>query len=121
MDYKPKFFSEHEFQRISCSMSDLDQNSLARLDYARKLAGIPFVITSAYRTPEHDKALGRSGKSAHTRGRAFDIACSDSRSRSLIVSSCIKAGFCRIGIAETFVHVDDDYHCLPSPRLWLYK
>lgn len=118
--YKPKFFSEYEFQKVHCRMDDIDPSSLERLDAARKLAGIPFVITSAYRSPEHELASGRSGNSAHTRGRAFDIACSTSRARALIVSAAIKVGFTRIGIDHSYIHLDDDVHCLPSPRIWLY-
>lgn len=118
--YNPKYFSEHEFQKVSCSIADIDPLSLERLDHARNIAGIPFIITSAYRSKEHEKAMGRSGNSAHTRGRAFDIRCVSDRDRALIVTAAIKVGFTRIGIAKTFVHLDDDYYCLPSPRIWLY-
>lgn len=120
MEYKPKHFSEHEFQKVSCSIADLDPSSLRRLDAARDVAGIPFIITSAYRSKEHELAQGRSGNSAHTRGRAFDIACSTDRERAIIVRAAVKVGFTRIGIAHSFIHLDDDVHCLPSPRLWLY-
>lgn len=118
--YKPKYFSEHEFQKVHCSIADIDPSSLERLDACRQLAGVPFIITSAYRSKEYDVAFGRSGNSAHTRGRAFDIACSDNRTRYLIVASAIRVGFTRIGIANSFIHLDDDVHCLPSPRIWLY-
>lgn len=118
--YNPKYFTENEFQKVHCSIADLDPESLACLDQARKIAGIPFVITSAYRSKEHELRKGRSGNSAHTRGRAFDIACSTDRNRAIIVAAALKAGFTRIGIAKTFIHVDNDYHVLPSPRIWLY-
>lgn len=119
-NYKPKFFTEMEFKRIGCSLSDIDVESLKRLEACRRLAQIPFILTSAYRTPEEDIAKGRSGNSAHTRGRAFDIRCTSDKDRHTIVSSAIKVGFTRIGISKTFVHLDDDVHCLPSPRIWLY-
>lgn len=118
--YNPRYFSRYEFQKVSCSIADIDPSSLRRLDAARDVAGIPFVITSAYRSKEHEIAKGRSGMSAHTRGRAFDIACDNDRDRATIVAAAIKVGFTRIGIAKTFIHLDDDVHCLPSPRLWLY-
>lgn len=119
-NYKPKFFTEDEFQKVHCSIADIDPDALACLDYARKIAGIPFVITSAYRSKEHELSKGRTGNSAHTRGRAFDIACTSDRDRALIVSAALKAGFTRIGIAKTFIHMDKDYDVLPSPRIWLY-
>lgn len=118
--YIPKHFTPSEFEKLGCSIDDIDPNSLRALDYARSHAGIPFILTSAYRSKESELAKGRTGNSAHTRGRAFDIACSSDRQRFLIIRSCIVAGFTRIGIAKTYVHVDNDYSCLPSPRVWLY-
>lgn len=117
--YNSKFFSDDEFSRVACSRSDINDDSLRRLDRAREIAGIPFVLTSAYRSPESERIKGRSGSGAHTLGRAFDIRCSDNRSRYLIVFGLLSAGFCRIGIADTFIHADDS-QTHPSPRIWLY-
>lgn len=78
-----------------------------RFDMARDIAGIPLVITSAYRSPKWDRARKRSGTGAHTLGRAIDIRCHTDRNRFLIVSALIRAGFTRIGIAKTFIHADD--------------
>lgn len=114
-----KYFTESEFNRVGCSMSDVRPESLLRLDRARDIAGIPFRLNSAYRSVSFEKSKGRSGKSAHTLGRAFDIACTDNESRYRIVYAAIAAGFCRIGIANTFIHLDDA-DVLPNPRIWLY-
>ena len=84
----------------------MNPNFIKMLDKARELAGIPFVITSAYRSSEWDRAKGRSGTGAHTLGVAIDIRCNTSRNRFLIVRSLMDVGFKRIGIADTFVHVD---------------
>lgn len=91
---------------------------MLRLDEARALAGIPFVLTSAYRTPFYDSKHGRSGKGYHTRGRAVDIKCIDGASRRIIVRSLLNCGFNGIGIADTFIHVDDRPFSLGS--VWLY-
>lgn len=115
---KYQFFEEGEFAKCvpSCSLSQMDSAFMIRLDTARCLAGIPFVLNSAYRSPEWDKSRGRSGKSFHCVGRAVDISCKDSVSRLQIVRALIKAGFIGIGIADTFIHVDDR----TFPNLWLY-
>lgn len=85
-----------------------DPMMVSMLDQARRMAGIPFVINSGIRTPERNAAVGGAPTSAHLTGHAVDIRCTDSRSRYLIVKSCMRAGFSRIGIASGFVHVDND-------------
>ena len=103
-----KYFKESEFQACSpaCSLQDMDQTLMNRLDRARELAGIPFVLTSAYRSTEWDRGKGRSGTGAHTIGVAVDIRCNTSRNRFLIVQALLHVGFRRIGIADNFIHVD---------------
>lgn len=117
--YKSKFFTDDEFQRVACSVTDINEDSLRRLDRAREIAGVPFVLTSAYRSPASEVAKGRSGNGAHTRGRAFDISCKDSSVRWCIVLGALSAGFHRIGIGKTFIHVDDDDSLTPCV-IWLY-
>lgn len=117
--YKPKYFTEDEFQKVSCCIADVNPCSLQRLDRAREISGIPYIINSAYRSPESEKQKGRSGTGAHTLGYAFDIRCLSSRERYLIVLGALSAGFTRIGIGETFVHMDD-CPSLPNPVIWLY-
>lgn len=114
------YFSEAEFAATGCSSKDCASESITRLDLARHLAGVPFHINSAYRSREHDLKRGRSGNSAHTRGRAFDIRCCNNENRYRIISAAIDAGFTRIGVYPTFVHMDDD-PSLPSPRIWYGK
>ena len=116
-----KYFKEVEFERCSppCSLQDMKQTTMSKLDTAREIAGIPLVLTSAYRSPEHDKSKGRSGTGAHTLGRAIDIRCNTSRNRFLVVNALLKAGIKRIGIAKNFVHADDsEVH--DQEVVWLY-
>ena len=116
-----KFFTDEEFERCSpsCKKEQCNADSLRRLDRAREVAGIPFVLSSAYRSREHEVSKGRSGTGAHTEGRAFDIRCSTSRDRWLIVHAAMVSGFTRIGIANTFVHLDDSPN-LTQSVIWLY-
>jgi zinc D-Ala-D-Ala carboxypeptidase len=99
----------------------MDDYFLQMLDDARHKAGVPFRITSGYRCIAHNRSISGSVKdSAHTKGLAADIACSDSRTRGYIIGALFEAGFNRIGIHEHFIHVDDD----PSKDadvVWLYK
>lgn len=92
---------------------------LVKLDNARTLAGIPFKINSGYRTEAHNKKVKGVDGSSHCLGFAADLHANDARSRLLIVSSLLKAGFNRIGIAETFIHVDND-PTKDKNCIWLY-
>lgn len=116
-----RYFNDLDFEKAvpSCKITDINPSSLKRLDNAREFAGIPFVVNSAYRSPEYEVSKGRSGKGAHTEGCAFDIRCTDSRSRWLVVFSALSVGFTRIGIGKTFVHLDDS-DCLTPNVIWLY-
>ena len=81
---------------------------LDRLDEARAMAGIPFVISSGYRCPAHNKAVGGVADSAHTRGYAADIRCTDSHTRFAVLRAVLDAGFRRVELAPTWIHVDCD-------------
>lgn len=116
-----KYFKPAEFNRCSpsCSIEDMDADFLALLDKVREDAGIPLVLTCAYRSKSYDKAKGRSGNSAHTKSCAVDIRCNASQTRMKIVQSALKNGITRIGIGKTFVHIDND-KSLPQGCMWDY-
>ena len=46
--------------------------------------------------------------SAHTRGYAVDIRCVDSHSRFVMLQALLEAGFRRVELAPTWIHVDND-------------
>lgn len=105
-----KYFREAEFQRLTpaCSLQDMKQETMDMLDKARAAAGVPFVLTCAYRSVAWDKSKGRDGKSAHTTGHALDIAATTSGQRLAIVRGLLAAGCRRIGIGKNFIHADND-------------
>ena len=95
-----KYFSEIE--------DNMCTDFLAKLDEARAYAGIPFIINSAYRSPTHPLSINNPS-SSHIKGLAVDISVKDSRQRFLVLDALLVVGFSRIGIADTFIHVDLDY------------
>ena len=98
---------------------NMNQEFLAKLDKAREYAGVPFRINSAFRTPEHNKEIGGVANSSHLKGLAVDIGVTDSRNRFIVLESLINIGFNRIGVAKSFIHVDDDKD--KSERVvWVY-
>ena len=92
------------FKEIEDNMS---KEFLFVLDEAREFAEIPFIINSAYRSPEHPLSI-KNPSSSHIKGLAVDIKATDSKTRFKIVKALIEVGFTRIGIADTFIHVDLD-------------
>ena len=94
-----KYFKEIE--------DNMNKEFLFVLDEAREFAGIPFIINSAYRSPDHPLSI-KNPTSSHIKGLAVDIRTTDSRTRYKVLNALIQVGFNRIGIADTFIHVDDD-------------
>ncbi len=92
---------------------------LDKLEQARIIANVPFRINSGYRTEAHNKAVGGVKGSSHTKGCAADISVRSDSDRFKIVDSLLRAGFNRIGIAKTFIHVDNDIE-KNSDRIWTY-
>ena len=105
-----KYFSLAEFNcpSLSDSGKNMDINFIYKLEHARELAGIPFRITSGYRTKERNQQVGGVSNSSHLIGVAADIAVGGGHDRYVILSALIKAGFRRIGVAKTFIHADTD-------------
>ena len=105
-----KYFKLEEFDSPDFKGSgiNMDGDFLTILDNARDIAQIPFKINSGYRTKERNELVKGKPNSSHLIGKAADISCEGSRERWIILNSLIKAGFNRIGIADTFIHVDSD-------------
>lgn len=92
---------------------------VSKLDQIRSTIGRPLVIASGYRTPEHNAEVGGVDSSAHTEGFAADIACRDSRLRFLILQTAIDLGISRIGLGDSFIHLDTDPN-KPQGVAWKY-
>lgn len=109
---KYKYFSPYEIVGLSPALVE-------KLDQARGFAGIPFVITSGYRTKAHNEKVGGVADSAHTKGLAVDLRVRTSSERYIMMEALKKAGFKRFGIGSTFIHVDID-STKPQNVMWTY-
>lgn len=96
---------------------NLDTELVAMLDMARHRAGVPFIITSGYRTSEHNFAVGGVDGSSHTKGLAVDLLCTSSNSLWKMLDGLYFVGFKRIGVyfvlngnapVPMHIHVDTD-------------
>ena len=116
-----KHFTRDEFLCPCCLTEDMEPAFLARLDDAREIAGVPFVITSGFRCRRHNAKVGGVEDSAHVWGVAADIAATSSGQRFQVLRGLLLAGFRRIGLSfdGQFVHADTDDD-KPQDVLWGY-
>jgi len=97
----------------------MDAWFIERLQLSRKIAGIPYNITSGWRCEHWNLMVDGLRGSSHLKGLAADISAVTSGQRYIILGALIHAGFKRIGIREDFIHVDAD----PAKEqgiIWLY-
>ena len=96
----------------------LQPELVEKLNGARHVAGVPFVITSGKRSPdENERAMGVES-SSHSTGLAVDLRVTDGAERFAIVKGLLAAGFVRIGAYDKHVHADLD-NTKPQSVLWV--
>lgn len=117
-----KYFSISEFDSPDAPGSgvNMHQELLELLDEMRAIYGKPIVITSGYRTPEHNAKVGGVDTSSHLKGLAVDIAIKNNTERYEIIRIAMLLGIKRIGTGSGFVHIDID-NSKPQNVNWLYK
>lgn len=85
------------------------------LDKMRDLANTPFIITSGLRTPAENAAVGGKPNSAHLKGLACDIACTDNLKRTLMIRGILNSGipvFLEDAVKHLHVDIDASIHTL---------
>ena len=106
-------FSRSEFACPHCGEVEIDPLLVATLQRIRDKAG-PVVVTSGYRCPVHNEAVGGVNNSQHIYGRAADIyvpgmsqAALLSLVREMVVNEEIYVGYAyAIKNSKRAVHVD---------------
>lgn len=98
-------FNEDEFKCPCCGGLVIDYPFLDRLEIARVISGIPYIISSGFRCPIRNKFVG-SGSQNHISGKAADILCLNSHDRIRIMVGLVQAGFRRIGVYQKHIHCD---------------
>ena len=105
------FFNMEEFS-CRCHYDDckesnqfMDERFLEILFKMRAQVDFPFLITSGFRCERHNKNVGGSKNSYHTKGLAADIACSNDYDRYELIEQAIAHGLTVI-VYRSFVHVD---------------
>ncbi len=114
------YFDETEYAcKCPCNVAYVEPRLLDVMDRARRIVGRPIIITSGFRCPEHNKAVGGKPESAHLTGEAWDILAETSRDRFRLLQAFFSLGVQRIGIGQAFLHIDVSLK-LPQQVIWLY-
>lgn len=110
-DGNKKLSANFKVREFACSDGSdpifVDSDLVNLLQKIRSHFGKPVTITSAYRTPGRNKAVGGKAYSQHLYGRAADIKVSGVAPKR--VGDYVDKLFpksCGIGIYNTFTHVD---------------
>ena len=114
-------FSRAEFA-CKCGQCDgadsIGPDFVRQLQIGRELSDCSYTITSGFRCSLHPETKKRS-TSSHPKGVAADIATPHSQRRYNVLKGLIGAGFTRLGIGKTFIHVDQDLS-KPPYLIWDY-
>jgi len=118
---KVRYFNYSEFDSpdVQGSGQMMDKTLLEMLDEVRDKFDKPIHITSGFRTPAHNEAVGGVETSSHLKGLAVDIACTNGTDRFDLLNCILDVGFSRVGIAKNFIHIDIDFEKAQGVT-WIY-
>ncbi len=103
---EPYFYRKELYSRDA--MREEMQYGFMRLLLVTRLeAQMPFIMTSGWRTPQRNEDIGGNWRSAHLTGWAGDVKAVFSWQKFTIINAALTAGFNRIGIGNTFIHLDN--------------
>ena len=107
-----------------CGEKGMNNGFMLILDEIRREVKQPLVINSGYRCSAENQRVSSTGEyGPHTTGRAVDFKCDNSHLRIKLIKAATKLQLTRIGIAKSFVHVDNlnaEDDNFPSNVAWLY-
>src|SRR5690625_2633713 len=102
-----KNFSPAEIACRGSGSLRIHEEALDKLQALRDRLGKPLIVRSAYRSPEHNRAVGGATRSKHMDGAAFDIAMAN-HDPVAFEAAAREVGFLGFGYfpRSGFIHVD---------------
>ncbi len=107
-------FSPREIACKGTGKLTIDTEAMDMLQRLRTNLGKPLILTSAYRSPEHNRKVGGAKASKHMEGVAFDVRM-DNHDPHTFEAAARAAGFSGFGYypKSGFMHIDT-----AEPRSW---
>jgi len=100
-----KNFSAAEMAcRCGCGTGQMSPLFMEKLQAVRTAVGFSLTVTSGFRCPTHNAAVGGKPKSRHLVGMAADLAVTGSRAW-LLVEAAMQQGL-SVGVNAAFIHLD---------------
>lgn len=102
-------FSRSEFQcKCGCKKFNITPALIKGLQELRDYLGMPIIVNSGTRCPEHNAAVGGTRNSYHVKGYAADIRVDGLTPKELArAAEQVKVfRYGGIGLYDTFIHVD---------------
>lgn len=100
-------FSPREMACKGTGRLMVNAEAMNKLQTLREAVGRPLLVTSAYRSPEHNAKVGGAKNSLHMEARAFDIRM-DNHDPAEFEAAAREAGFSGFGYypKQGFMHID---------------
>ena len=121
-----EYFTDEELTcKCGCGQMEMDDLFMTKVVAMRKALGFPFIVTSAYRCPEHNNKVSKTGLNGpHTTGRALDIAVRGEHALD-VISAIRTHNLTGLGVKQhgpdRFVHFDDLGPTASRPRPWVWS
>ena len=106
-DWRWPSFSPREIACKGTGELLVNDQALDKLQALRNALGKPLVLTSAYRSPAHNKRVGGAKNSRHMQGDAFDVRM-DNHDPYAFETAARNVGFSGFGFYQKsgFMHID---------------
>lgn len=111
-----RHFSRREMQCPATLKCDMNEEFMANLEALRIDFGKPMIVTSGFRSREHNERIGGAPNSQHLFGNAVDFVVTSSSDRYTLIKLAIQYGFTGIGIGKDYMHFD---RRKITPVIWL--
>jgi uncharacterized protein YcbK (DUF882 family) len=104
--YISENFTTQELRCRCCGEVMVEEDLVNALEELRELVGGPLFVTSGYRCPAHNRAVGGAKNSYHMKGMAADVWSDVVSPKNMAYCATLVSAIKGVGLYRNFVHVD---------------